>query len=150
MKVIWALLCQTIVTDRDTNNLSLINVVDEIIVPASPPDEPSRSDIMGRVNLGLEMAVLWIRSNPALPESGEARVTIVTPDNSSAVSEVLEVDLTQTQRIRGVGHWADSPFPSWQEGQYLFKIEARASGHSWQKVFELPLWVRVQTEDPPP
>ena len=151
MKVIWALLCETTITDRDTNNVSLINVVDEITVPASPPQEPTEADSeeIALLGVGLRMVILCVRSNPEIPESGEMRIKVVAPDETARISVQLEVDLTQSQRLRGTGHLLEVPFLSWQEGQYLFKIETKTEGLDWQEMFELPLWVKVQTDDFP-
>lgn len=149
MKVIWALLCEKAILDRDTNNASFINVVEEITVPASPPKIPSGSDIEPILMLDLRMAILWARSNPDMPESGEARVRLIAPDETASVSAELMVDLTESQRMRGIGHLIESPFPVLQEGQYLFKVEAKTEGLDWQEMFELPLWVKVQTDDLP-
>ena len=41
MKVLWALLCKNVITDQDTNNISLIEVVDELTIPAPPPQSAS-------------------------------------------------------------------------------------------------------------
>lgn len=149
MKVVWALLCETTIVDRDTNNVSLINVVDEITVPAPPPQGPLGSVIERIEILDLHLAILWARSNPDVPERGEARITVVAPDGSISVSPEVAVDLSQSQRMRAVGHLLDSPFPNWQEGQYLFKIESKTADLDWQEMFELPLWVKVQTDDFP-
>ena len=149
MKVIWALLCENIIVDRDTNNVSLINVVDELTVPASPPEGPPGAVFESIVILNLRMAILWTRSIPSVPEVGEARVKVVAPDDSISFSPQLEVDLTQGPRERALGHLLNSPFPSWREGEYLFKIEARSADFDWQEMFELPLWVKIQTDDFP-
>ena len=149
MRVIWALLCKNTIVDRDTNNVSLINVVDELTVPASPPQGPPGAVFESIVLLDLSMAILWVRSSPDVPESGEARVKVVAPDDSISLSPQLEVDLTQRPRVRALGHMLNSPFPSWQEGEYRFKIEAKTNDLDWQEMFELPLWVKVQTDDFP-
>ena len=149
MKVIWALLCEKAIIDRETNNASFINVVEEIIVPASPPQMPPGSEIEPIVVLDLHMAILWARSNPVVRESGEARVRLIAPDETASISAELIVDLTESQRLRGIGHLVESPFPISQEGQYLFKVEAQTADLDWQEMFELPLWVKVQTDDPP-
>ena len=149
MKVVWALLCETTIVDRDTNNVSLINVVDEITVPASPPQGPRGPAIETVVDLDLRMAILWARSSSDVPETGEARIRVIAPDDRISVSSEVEVDLSHSQRMRAVGHLLESPFPSWQEGQYLFKIESKTADLGWQEMFELPLWVKVQTDDFP-
>ena len=149
MKVIWALLCEKAIIDRETNNASFINVVEEITVPASPPQVPPDSEIEPILVLDLHMAILWARSNPYIPESGEARVTLIAPDETVRISAQLAVDLTQSQRLRGIGHLMESPFPILQEGQYVFRIEAKTADLDWHEMFELPLWVKIQTNDPP-
>ena len=149
MKVIWALLCEKAIIDRETNNASFINVVEEIIVPASPPQMTPGSEIEPIVVLDLHMAILWARSNPVVRESGEARVRLIAPDETASIFAELIVDLTESQRLRGIGHLVESPFPVLQEGQFLFKVEAKTADLDWQEMFELPLWVKVQTDDPP-
>ena len=147
MKIIWALLCETTIVNRDNNNISLINVVDEITIPASPPQGPSGSDPELIKLLALNMVVLWVRSNLSTPESGEARIKVVAPDDIEILSAEMKVDLTESQRVRAVGQMTEN-FPFTQEGQYLFKIAAKTTGLDWQELFELPLWVNVQTDDP--
>ena len=147
MKVIWALLCEKTIVDQESNNLSLIEVIDELIVPAPLPQGVHGSGAEGSSILDLRLVVLWERSDPLRPEKGQARIRIIAPNASESSVAEHEVDLMESPRMRAIGHLLGSPMPFTQEGQYFVKIEAKTADSDWQELFELPLQVSVQTDD---
>ena len=72
MKVIWAVLCQSAVIDKDTNNVSLLNVIEEVKVPAKPPAELTATDLNLISPATFELVTLWTRSDPGAEERGRA------------------------------------------------------------------------------
>ena len=146
MKVVWAILCESAVTDRDTNRVSLFNVIEDIMIHTPPPTSPTESDRQYTlVPMKFEMVVLWARSNSDEPEHGEGRYRIVGPGDQELDSEEFEVDLTQHLRLRG--HHQFSSLPYWNEGIYSLKLEYKPPNSVWQELFELPLRVEVQTDE---
>ncbi len=147
MKVIWAVLCEKSLTDSETNNVSLINVIEEVTVPAQPPIKLSDLGLPeGIVPTVLELVVLWVRSNLDEPEHGQGRVQIAIPNSYDASTQQFEVDLTHFLRLRS--RIKLTGIPAGGEGIYLFKIAGKTASSDWTEMFELPLRLAFQTQDP--
>ena len=146
MKVLWAIVCEGAIIDRDTNNVSLINIIDEITIPVPPPETPSESSLTPiTVSLGLKLVLLWARSNLDVPEKGQGRVRVLDPANRESLSGALEIDLTDVTRVRVNGDIPEMVF--FNPGQHLLKVEGKVPGSDWKEMFELPLTVSIQTQD---
>ena len=144
MKVVWAILCKNTIVNRDTNNMTLVEVVEEINVVAEPPEESTADEPGFSTVLDIHLVTLWTRTDPSVPEKGQARFTVLTPKGRTVSSSELEIDLTEGPRLRADGHLLESSFPFSNDGIYLFKIEAKATETQWEEMYELPLWVRIQ------
>ena len=152
MKVLWAILCQASVTDRDTNIVSLFNILEEVKIPAHPPSiEGEMSAGQGAIGLGLmELIVLWARSDPAVGERGITRLQMYGPgdDNPIGGTTQSEVDLTSFQRLRQRIRYPGFPVPTAGpiEGIYRIVIE-RQEDEQWHTAAEVP--IVVTREEPP-
>ena len=149
MNVSWAILCESAIVDKDTNNVSLVNVVEELTLPAAPPEIAATSDPSQLKPVSLAIVTLFARSDPSVPESGEAQIKIVAPDGRIGLSGQISVDLIQHERLRAIGRTFQMPFPDRLAGQYLLKVEVKTAGLDWEEMFSLPLQVKVQTDDLP-
>ena len=149
MNVIWAILCQNVIVSQQSNNISLIEVIDELTVPVPPPQTLGESDEEFSATLDFRLTVFWARSDHRIPERGQSRVKLVAPDGRESTPVEQEIDLTQFPRMRSIGRMIGSPLPLTQEGQYRFIIEVKTPDSDWQEVSELPLWVAIQTDNPP-
>lgn len=145
MKVIWAILCQSTVIDRYTNNVSLLNVLEEITLTSAPPQEASGRKGMGAgASIVFEIVALWVRSDLEVPERGYGRIRLATPDNQISTGQEFEVDLTQYLRLRHRTHISTLPIRG--EGIYRFVIDGRTDTQDWVEMFEVPLRVVIQAE----
>ena len=146
MKVIWAVLCERSVIDLETNQVSLFNIVEQVMVPAESPEVASGGTVEGRMGLAsFELVTLWTRSDPDMPERGRGRLSLILPEDSPRLSPIpYEVDLTRHIRLR---HRTRMPgLPVGGEGIFRFVIEGKSDSDDWAMMFELPLEVRVQTQ----
>lgn len=145
MKVIWAILCQSAVIDRYTNNVSLFNVIEEITVTSTPPQEASAGGRMGAAaSIVFELVTLWVRSDLEVPERGYGRIRLATPHDQISTGQEFEVDLTQYLRLRHRTHISTLPIGG--EGIYRFVIDGRVDTQDWAEMFEVPLRVVIQAE----
>ena len=142
MKVIWAVLCERVSVDKDTNNLSLFNIVEEVQVPAQEPPSFAKVSDKHVIPAAFELVVLWARTDLGVPERGIGRVRILVPEDGDAFPQEYEVDLTQFLRLRT--RLRLPGLPAGGEGIYLFKIDGKQSGEDWTEMFELPLRVVFQ------
>lgn len=147
MKVIWAVLCQSSAVDRDTNVVSLFNVVEEITFPAPPPEPTPSQQLPAGLNLApiFQLVVLWTRSDQKIPEQGRGRLRLLRPNNAEALGQEFEVNLTQHLRLRLRIPLAGLPTDG--EGIHQFVVEGMTGTSAWTSMFELPLSVVFQRQD---
>lgn len=140
MKVIWAILCQGSVLDRDTNNISLFNVIEELQLVATPP-VPQTAGASAPIvaPFSMDLVVLFTRSQEEVPEQGRGRFHTVGPSGQQSVPQEIEVDLTKALRNRTTLKLHS--FTIIGEGVYRFIIEERKALSEFVTLFELPLRV---------
>ena len=145
LKVIWAILAERVAIDKDTNNISLFNVIEEVMVPAQPPrtlPDTTEDSIIPSI---MELVILWARTDFEIPERGLGRIRVVAPELTRSLSVDQEVDLSKFLRLRS--RLRLPGLPAGGEGTYLFKIDGRPATGEWAQMFELPLRVVFQPED---
>ena len=148
MKVLWAILCEGAITDRESNNVSLFNIIEELGVPAQAPEGLGDLGLPPGVFPGtFTLVILCTRANLDTPEMAHGRIRLVAPDNTELLSLDFEMDLFEFLSGRLIINMPGLPISS--EGQYLFKIAGKSQDSDWEEMFELPLTVSIQTQDPP-
>ena len=148
MKVIWAILSENAIVDRQSNNISLIEVIDELTVPVPPPQVVSQSGEQLQIPFSFCLSILFARTDIGVAEKGRYSVTIIGPDGVKSESRELDVDLMENLRSRSIGRMGEFPLPLTVEGQYSFKIDVKSVDSDWKEAFELPLRVNFQRDDP--
>lgn len=148
MKVQWALLCSTSLIDKERNNLSLINVVEQITLAA----QGSEFGAWARMQPPMQLVSLWRRNEAELPERGKQRVLVVAP-NGEIPERVtpppeIDVDLDRFRRYRI--RTAVTHFPVCGPGTYEFRIEKRTDNGEWEPAGSVPLDVRYATSEETP
>jgi len=138
MDHVWSVLCLKASIDRETNNISLFDVVEQIQVL------PQRES--GGVVGPFELVSLWTRS-VGVPERGEVRVSIRGPSEHLYAQEMQEIDLREFRRMRArfrvAGIAIEGP------GTYHFSVEVRpANSESWTEVAKIPLEVEEMRSTP--
>jgi hypothetical protein len=133
-KLAWVVICQRALVDQ-TNNASLIQILEEISVP--PPQEKNPSGAL----IPIQAAVVtgWRRSNWKNPERFKVRIRLFAPDKKSHGESLLEVDLEGYQRSRCIAELPGIPY--FGAGIYAIRVEV-LSGKSWRKVGEADFTVR--------
>ena len=128
---IWTVLCSKATTDKDSNNISLIEVIERLVVetPEEAPDVP----------LHLELITLWSRENLDEGVKGRARVRFLSPEGDMMSSEIpYSIDLTNYTRMRhGIRSQA---IQIKGPGKYVFEIALEKEG-DWVTVARIPLEV---------
>lgn len=144
---VWTILCRSSSIDRNSNRLSLFDVVDELEISVSGASEgviPAPVD--------LELVTLWRREHLTEPEELTYRIEIRGPGELRARSHTLEVDLTEFLRSRAVVKIPSIPVPLTSHGleTYWLVIQVEDGDGAWQQLSELPLdlTLRVLTDSP--
>jgi len=134
----WSVLCTKSVVDKQSNNISLFDVIEQIRV--KPPESSVYEEgSVVLVPFNFALVSLWIRSDPSKPEKFRARINLKTP-----VAEIVgfeeEIDLTKHRRARSISNFQD--FPVSGPGQYFYKVNIeiiKGKKASWKNVANIPV-----------
>lgn len=138
---VWSVVCTRSATDRETNNISLFEVIEQLNVLGPLPEG---------ANVGLpisfELVSLWSRAQPAEAEESTARFTLIAPNGVEIHGQEFAVNLTENIRmrtqLRSVG------FPVRGAGRYTFKVEIRRAGENWEMVARIPVQLESIAQAP--
>lgn len=138
-RIVWAVCCERPIVDMQTNNLSLIGLIEELTLPAP------------RVVLGgpMHIVCLWERSLPnEEAEEFDYRVQLVRPDGTLAYEgESMTMGIpANILRLRTLLAFAGAPFD--QSGRYEWVVQLAEDGE-WSERFRLPLNVKLTNLSPP-
>lgn len=139
MQHMWTIPCRVAIIDRTTNNVSLIDIVEEVTV-AHPDAEPA-AGVPG-VPMLFDIMTLWRRENPDQPETGFSKMSLLSPQGAVLVEAETDVDLRTFKRCRATTKLVGIPVAG--PGTYQFRVERRAdSSMPWEEVGRVPLDVTV-------
>ena len=138
---VWSLLCNKILTEQGRDSLSFIGAIEGITIASEPPPEGERFNIPVQMSL----VTYSIRSNVDVPESGEARFTLVDPDGNEIPPNSIDIEFDNV-KTRVILEMDVLPFagPGW----YEFKVEFKGSDSDhYEHWASIPF---VVTYAPPP
>jgi hypothetical protein len=122
------------VIDIETNNVSLLNVLEQINIAGPEPTENARA----LVPLAFEIVSLWERFPNDQPIHGQFRILVGRPSNAALGEFVGDVDLTEYIRTRSRTRVVGMEIP--EAGRYEFRIQVRDDpDHDWGDVSRIPL-----------
>ena len=139
---VWSVLCETRIIDKDTNNLSLINIVEQLNFDISK--DKSTEDQPVEIRGVLNVVSMWTRKNRDEPSKGESRVRIKNPDNKYTPPTEMMLDLTNFVRLRSLTSLAIGLNKT---GIYSVIIELK-TGKKWNEVASIPVEVNINTTVP--
>lgn len=135
---VWTVLCRTSSIDRETNNISLFEVIEQIqLAPIGQTPERAVAPIQ------LQIVSLWCRSDLERPSRGQARVAIRVPGGVESGTAIHELDLSQFRRLRTRSMLDRIPIAG--SGLYRFIVQLRQDGQDeWSEVANMPLEITIQ------
>lgn len=138
-KHIWSVLCSKGALDTQTNQISLLDVLEQAsaTLPAEPTSEES-------LHLPCQLIGLWARADPAKPEKAQCAVHLDLPDGTATDRAVMDIDLSTTTRFRSTFRMEGIPL---QNGSLEFVVEHRPSADSdWAEVARIPMELNLTVE----
>lgn len=101
MRHLYTIFCRRVMTDRDTGNTSILDVVDNLQFPV----ESDSSNLEEPSGVPLEHALVtaWSRREQDLPVVTQIRIRLTAPDGSVLSHNILKVDLRENIAARLVG-----------------------------------------------
>ena len=136
---VWSILAQSSSIDNDTNDLSIFNVLNNIVVYA---------EVGSEINLPIKFEIisLWEKGDEEVTEQGNTRLTFNYPDGSKKLMFEEKLDLSKTHfhrtRVRFLGMVLSKP------GKHLILVELKqAESKRWKKVGKLPILVSFKAPE---
>ncbi len=127
---IWTVLCSRTITDKETNNLSLINTIEQLTIK----DEPKPNGVLP---ISMELCSFWTRTDPDQSVEGAARILFVEPLGNSKLMVEYPIDLQNKERSRNIIRISSIPVSI--PGRHLFRIELKTKDKDWTEVSSIPL-----------
>ena len=129
MRLHWVIPCLTSSVDRFLNTLTITHMLEQIQVQAETPDPSTEAPVF--INPGLHVVGFWSRTNVDMPETFEARCSLVSPRKRILVTQQLTIDLSTMKRVRHITRFGVLPYVG--PGDYTFVISAQI-GQRWRKM----------------
>jgi hypothetical protein len=141
-KHLWTVFCSKSILDRNTNNVSLIEVVEELTIgltqgSAIPSDNPVVIPITA------SLVTLWVRNDPLSSESTVGRFYLIGPANQKLAEGSFNIDLEKHNRTRCFAN--TSAFPVQGAGTYQFVVEYQSTEGQWTEAGRLPIDVKYES-----
>jgi hypothetical protein len=135
---VWSVFCSSSAIDRDTNQVSLFDLVEQISVQlADAPPAGQKVVIPAR----FQVVTLWTRGDANEAESALTRLRLVAPNGEELLKSENDVDLTEHQLRRVRVNIAGMPYAI--AGRYHWFVELRHRDQ-WRVVGDIPLQFEVQ------
>lgn len=138
MNHIWTVACSRAVIDKDSNNVSLQNILEGLTIR----DEPKPKGVLP---IELDVVSFWTRESNSDPETALSRLRFISPSGETLGEFKTTVDLTEYERSRTKITFRGLPLD--EEGIYQFRVDhKRSEAGRWRKVAEVPLKVEFRAE----
>lgn len=136
---LWTVFCALSVTDGETRNVSLINVLERMRVTIV---DSGKGDGRWVIPMSSEVVTLWERGELAVATKGMVRVEIYDNHGEALGKGEVDIDLTDSMRCRS--RTTFNAFPVTGSGRYLIRTTLFEEGIDEPRVVnEYPFDVSV-------
>lgn len=148
---VWTVVCSRAVIDKESNNVSLQNVLEQLVVSKKAQSDAGELEIdtSSKFVLPYRFMVisLWSRSDLKEGVIGYGRVKLYSPDNELLIEpKIFEINLHNFRRFRSRGVFPG--FPIQGPGKYTFSVEFRIDEETqWKEVSRVPIEVRFEDDE---
>ena len=142
MKHIWTIMCLNTIADKKTNNVSLIEVVDRLVLEGSLPDvRPLNLPFP----LPLHVVSNWWRDDDEDRFQYQARMSLISPQGETLKSFETTVNLEDYPRFRATLEMETFPFTG--SGIYMLEI-SYLDENRWTPAASVPLEIVHEQPEP--
>lgn len=123
IRLVWALLCNDAVTDQETNNLTLYNLIEQFQISKTALLKQDKKIILP---VAVKLVSLWSRINTTGKNEFSAQIEIDLVDPAGDVLQVIPHELRVLEgkdRIRLIIKLQGLPVS--KEGAYLFRFKVK-------------------------
>ena len=140
-KILWALCCENAIVDMGTNNLSLINIVEQFNIPSVPIVVPQKYFVVSQ----------WERESPKSEEENFQFKIIIRPESKKADAD-KEGIFVDAKIIAGKGRLRHlcslKGIPIAETGTLLVNIlvpTGKGTSENWNEVANIPIEINLRT-----
>ena len=143
---IWTILCSRVITSRETNNVSLIEVTEELKLDVGMEgDKKSTDQSVIPLPFSLVLVSLWSRMEDDKPIVGTAKDILITPSGKTLGEQEFKVNLSDHVRMRTMRNLIHLPIPVKESGKYRFRTEfLDEENKTWKAVSNIPLIINIK------
>ena len=128
---VWTVVCSRTVFDRDSGNVSIQNVLEQLSIFAEPSPD-------AMLAIEFEVVSFWVRTDINVPAQGRYRLVVLTPSTQPIGTTEVEINLLDNERHKQRIQFQQ--FPAREEGRHIFRVELQLQGEdSWRQVASIPL-----------
>lgn len=144
---VWTVVCAKSVIDQESNNITLMNVLEqitaEIVIPPGTTERPSV------LPFEFELITLWSRADLESPATGRARIILISPSGQpNDITPEYEIDLTIHTRFRG--RMRSKGLPADTSGVARFRVQLRiGEEEEWHEVASIPIQIDLTVQQQP-
>ena len=135
---VWTVICSRVVIDKDSNNASIQNVLEQINL-SSPPGKKQV------LNMPWEAISFFVRTQPDEPVKGKCRFRLIGPSGKEYFVLEDEVDLTNYERVRKIIRFGNLNIE--ELGYQHFQVELLEEDSNWNRVANVPLNILCDEQD---
>lgn len=128
----WSVLCERAITDKDTNNISLIYCIEQITTIRLPLQFPQ-----------ITFSTLWYKTDQkdTNPYDLSLKFFVEKPNQEK---ELIGETRAKIEKPRHRFNFSIGGFLFSHEGTYLFSVEYNLENQGWKKTNQIPLQVIYQ------
>ncbi|MGB5925296.1 MAG: hypothetical protein WBH01_04300 [Dehalococcoidia bacterium] len=147
---IWTVLCSHVITSRETNNISLIDVMEELALDVgAQSDRKSTDESVVPLPISLVLVSLWSRMEDSRPIVGAGKDILLTPSGKTISENEFKIDLSNHMRMRTMRKLVHLPIPVKESGKYRFRTELLdEENETWKTVSNIPLIINTKVTRP--
>ena len=141
----WTVLCRNGIIDRDSNNISLHEVLEQLNIVGKPPKEKEAGAMPGE-----HMIVsLWGRADYDISAKGTARYVIEFHSGKyRGRSDEMTISIDLTQHTRSRSRMTLNLLPIFGEGLHRINVSLKMDGDKvWRDVTSIPYEIRFKPSD---
>jgi len=136
---VWAMLCRHCIVNEETDNISLIEVVEEVVAPPRP-----NSDEITFVFFEFSLVIYWKKEELADQDNQyKFRLRLLSPSQEVLFEGERNLDFNERLKILSTVKFIGLPVP--ESGLYEFQIQLPNDDNTdWRNVYSVTLAVNYE------
>lgn len=145
IKVLWAMICNSSITDQQTNTASLYNVIEEITITPSGEATPEKAFKSGLlVGHPFEIVILFSRVDDNISEelNSEFIITLSDPLGKALMNAVFPAKIEKDKKRLRINIKMNG-IKITLEGNYVFRIYLKNEATKEEELASIPFDVKI-------